>query len=283
VATTPMKVPDLRQPRDRIDPKGDSFRIVVVGDSFSWGDGVHSQEAFPFRLERQLNLQFGDDRFEVVNWSHPGWGTIHEFRSIVPQLDELQPDLLVLSFILNDPEPVKHRRRARRWSALEPQIPESGLTGLLYRHSRLFEFVWGRLENSRVYRELDAYYHDLFQGETWENCKWALREIQEATSERNIPMALVVFPLFQGQLDDSYPYSDLHTAARGACESLGMPVLDLFDSYSGVDGRRLAVTPFTDAHPSELAHRIAGDAILEFLLATSLVPQSGNSPPVSGK
>ena len=68
VSTTPMKVPDLRQPRDRIDPKGEAFRIVVVGDSFSWGDGVHSEDAFPFRLENQLNLQMDENLFEVVNW-----------------------------------------------------------------------------------------------------------------------------------------------------------------------------------------------------------------------
>jgi hypothetical protein len=67
---------------------------------------------------------------------------------------------------------------------------------------------------------------------------------------------------------------------RDTGESLGVPVLDLLETYWGVDGRRLAVIPFTDAHPSELAHRIASDTILEFLIEKDLLPPlDGPVPP----
>jgi hypothetical protein len=280
VATTSMRVPDLRWPDLQIDPKGDAFRIVVVGDSFAWGFGVHSEDAFPYRLHNLLDMYSGGDHFEVINWSHPGWGTIHQFRSLVSELDQLQPDLLILSFVLNDPEPAKHARRSKLWPILEPQMPETGLGALLYRHSRVYYLVWSRLENTRIHRDLNAYYHDLFDGDTWKDCRWALRQIRTEAFDRDIPMALVVFPLFQGQIDDSYPYVDLHTKVRDTGESLGVPVLDLLETYWGVDGRRLAVIPFTDAHPSELAHRIASDTILEFLIEKDLLPPlDGPVPP----
>jgi len=272
-ATTSMRNPDLREPRSQIAPKEDVFRILVVGDSFAWGFGVHAEDAFPFRMEHQLNLQSGSEYFEVINWSHPGWGTTHEARSVLPQLDRLQPDLLILSFVLNDPEPDRHAVRSQNWPQLQPEVPESYLGRLLYRHSRVYRFVWSRLENTRIHRELDDYYHDLFSGDTWKKCRWTLRLMRKSAFDRGIPMVLVVFPLFQGQMDDSYPYLDLHAAVSDLGESLGVHVLDLLDTYRGVDGRRLAVIPFTDAHPSELAHRIAADAILEFLVSKGLVPQ----------
>jgi hypothetical protein len=210
--------------------------------------------------------------FEVINWSHPGWSTIHETRSLTNELDRLSPDLLVLSFVLNDPEPAQRGPREENWGPLETRVPETGPSRFLFRHSRIFGLLWTGLENRRLRRELDAYYHKLFEGQTWIDCRWALRRIRAASYERGIPMVLVVFPLFQGQMDSTYPYLDLHARVRAMEDTLGVPVLDLFETYRGVDGRRLAVVPFTDAHPSELAHRLAADAILEFLLEKGLVP-----------
>ena len=273
-----MKIPDLREPRNTVEPKGEAFRIVVVGDSFAWGDGVHTEDAFPFRLERQINQLSISRDFEVINWSHPGWSTIHQMRSLIKELDRLSPNLLVLSFVLNDPEPVRSRARERNWQTLGTRTPEAGLSGFLFRHSRIFGLLSTGLENRRLRRAMNNYYHDLFEGQTWEDCLWALRRIRTASYERDIPIALVVFPLFQGQMDNTYPYLDLHEKVKATEETFGVPVLDLFDAYQGVDGRRLATVPFTDAHPSELAHRLAADAILEFLIEKGLVPLQTEGP-----
>jgi hypothetical protein len=272
ISRTNMKIPDLREPRNAIEPKGEAFRIVVVGDSFAWGDGVYTEDAFPFRLESQINQLSMSRDFEVINWSHPGWSTIHQMRSLIKEFDRLSPDLLVLSFVLNDPEPAQSRVREENWQTLETRIPEAGLSGFFFRHSRIFGLLSTGLENRRLRRAMNTYYHELFEGQTWEDCQWALRRIRTTAYERDIPMALVVFPLFQGQMDNTYPYLDLHAKVRATGDTLGIPVLDLFDTYRGVDGRRLATIPFTDAHPSELAHRLAAGAILEFLIEKSLVP-----------
>jgi len=192
-------------------------------------------------------------------------------RSLIKVLDRLSPDLLVLSFVLNDPEPAQRRAREDNWQALETRVPERGLSGFLFRHSRIFGLLSNGLENRRLRRAMNTYYHELFEGQTWVDCRWALRKIRTASVDRGIPIALVVFPLFQGQMDSTYPYFDLHARVRAMEETLGIPVLDLFDTYRGVDGRRLAVVPFTDAHPNELAHRLAADAIAEFLIEEGLI------------
>lgn len=276
---SPMTGPDLREPRSRIPPRSDAFRILVVGDSFAWGDGVHSQDAFPFRLEQQLNTRSHDRRFEVINWSHAGWGTRHQVNSLQGKLEDLDPDLIILGFVLNDPEPRQVRQRKAAQTQLDPRQPSPGLSEFLFRHSRLYAFVWTRVENTRIRRELTAYFFSLFDGETWRNCKWALGDLKRAASAHEIPLAMVIWPLFDTEVfDDSYPYLELIAKAEKAAKGLRLPVLDLFDSYRGLDGRRLALVPFTDSHPSELAHRIGADAILDFLIEWELVPTIPERP-----
>ena len=270
---SPMSQPDLREPRSVISEKGDAFRILVVGDSFAWGDGLHAEDAFPFRLERLLNAGSDEHRFEVINWSHAGWSTRHQANSLQGQIAGLNPDLMLLSFVLNDPEPRHARARRANQVQLYPREPSSRPGAFLHQHSRLFAFAWTRLENTRIRRELTTYYVELFEGETWRNCKWALGDLAEAAAEQGVPLAMVIWPLFDTErFDDSYPYLELIAKAEKAGRSLKLPVLDLFPSFRGLDGRRLALIPYTDSHPSELAHRIAADAILEFLVDSDLVP-----------
>lgn len=186
---------------------------------------------------------------------------------------------MILAFVLNDPEPRHFRARRAAFVELLPQASTSGLGGFLYQHSRLYAFVWTRLEYTRIRRDLTDYYFELFEGETWRNCKWAIGDIHKAASKQDIPLAMVIWPLFDAEdFDDSYPYLELIAKAVKAADSLNLPVLDLFDSYRGLDGRRLALVPYTDSHPSELAHRIGADAILDFLVDNNLVPISPEPP-----
>ncbi len=70
---------------------------------------------------------------------------------------------------------------------------------------------------------------------------------------------MAVLPAFDSPFDDSYPYRAQHEQILAKLAELGIEAIDLWPLYEGVETRRLAVTPFTDAHPNELAHRIAAD------------------------
>jgi len=91
-------------------------------------------------------------------------------------------------------------------------------------------------------------------------------------------MLLTVFPVFDSPMDSHYPYADLHAQVREQGELLRIPVLDLFEVFEGMDTRRLAVVPFTNAHPSEIAHRVAADGIVDYLVRGKLVPRVNYRP-----
>lgn len=270
---TPEPRPDFRgrpDPRAAPKPPG-TFRILVVGDSFTWGDGVYPEDTYPRRLERRLRAHASQPRFEVVSWSRPGWNTEVALRQTRAAIDRLAPDLLILGFVLNDPEPTDRRQRRAGFRHLRRRAPE-GMSAWLHARSRLYRLLWERWENRRQRRDFLAYYQGLFaDGPRWHAAAAALRGFDALRREREIPMLLVIFPVFDSQLD-RYAYGALHTQVRLFGEELGLAVLDLLPFYRGVDARRLAAIPFTNPHPSELAHRLAADRILTELVDRGMVP-----------
>lgn len=269
----PWPDPDFRNREYEVEKRPGVFRILVLGDSYTWGHGLHPEDAYPDRLERRLGDLVSEREFEVVNWSKPGWSTDEEWHSIRNRLEEWSPDLLILGFVFNDPELTG--MPANEQQALMVRPPEGDLGGWLYRHSRVVSGFHDALENRRVRERLVAYYHGLFEDpDGWRKCHRALRELAKRARSMRIPFLVVVFPIFDSQLDGDYRYHELHEIMRKVTERLRIPVLDLLPAYQGIDANRLALVPFTDAHPSELAHRIAADEILAELLRKKWIPAS---------
>lgn len=84
-----------------IKKPANTFRIVVVGDSVTFGWKVPRESAMPKVLERLLNTRT-DSAYEVINLSVPGYNTAQESEVIKTKALELDPDLVVLSFCHND-------------------------------------------------------------------------------------------------------------------------------------------------------------------------------------
>jgi hypothetical protein len=206
-------------------------------------------------------------RVEVVNFSRPGWNTPMELRALRRAIDGLAPDVLVLGYCLNDSEPLRRLELAELRKGVFPSEPTSPLSRFLFAHSALYRVVFQRADNWRMRRATTDYYHRLYaeQQPSWLATRKALDEMRELASSRGVPLLMVVFPIFDSQLDHRYHYRALHEIMARTASELGIDSSDLLPRYMGIDARRLAIDPFFDAHPSELAHRIAADAVIEEL------------------
>lgn len=269
--------PDFRRRRPTLDKPAGIYRILLVGDSYAWGYGVEPQDVFPVRLENLIKPRVWWAELEVLNWSRPGWNTVRQKESLDGKLDGLEPDLVLWTFVLNDPEPSSRRQLELLQRDLSRREP-AGLAGWLHEHSLASRTVIDAAENLRMKRALDRYYHGLYgEQKGWRLATRALKKMRAELRQRQIPMALVLFPIFDSQLDHRYPYADLHAEVSEMADSLDIPVLDMLPVFRGVDAERLAVEPFTDPHPNELAHRIAAQGIFDFL-ATWKVIQPPKTP-----
>ncbi len=79
------------------------FRIVVIGDSITFGQGVNDDETYPRRLQNLLRNEYGWKLAEVVNVSRRGAGPGEYLQYVRLAIENLDPDLLILGYYpLND-------------------------------------------------------------------------------------------------------------------------------------------------------------------------------------
>ncbi|NUM42381.1 MAG: hypothetical protein HUU45_12210, partial [Leptospiraceae bacterium] len=57
----------LRDKEYSVRKPDNTFRILMLGDSYTEGDGVHSHETFSKLLEDQLQTRTGPMKYEVIN------------------------------------------------------------------------------------------------------------------------------------------------------------------------------------------------------------------------
>jgi lysophospholipase L1-like esterase len=247
----------------------DIYRVLALGDSFTWGGGVLEGDAYPERLERLLKRWRPEQHFQVLNAGRRGFNTVDELNALHRDslLERFKPDLLILGYCLNDPEPTSRHARDLLKRPLHRRVPDAGGKGWLYARSALYHFVYDRLENTRQRRATTSMYRQIFDpgGQDWQQAVAALAAIRDLAAARSVPLVVVVFPVFDSQMDDRYPYAAMHQQLVRTGRDLGVEMLDMLPDFRGIDGRRLAVEPFTDPHPSELAHRIIAQRLFEYV------------------
>lgn len=98
IITNSVGIRDSHQP----ERKDDSYRILAVGDSITFGFGVDENETFPAALEQLLNEEFKDRTYEVINAGIPGYN-IKDTGALLPYLVEhYHPDLIIWTLVPND-------------------------------------------------------------------------------------------------------------------------------------------------------------------------------------
>ncbi len=238
-------------------------RIVCLGDSFTFGEGVREEHTYPARLEAILSGRLSGERFQVINAGVQGYGTLEELYLYGLVCDPLRPDVVIIGFVLNDAaDPGETiRLNDERTRAFEPSA--------LGRVSALWEqFERGR-EAGRIDREYAASIRESFSSQRWQDTETAFAGMRAYADERGFRLAMVVFPLYV-DLDGEYPFADLHALVAKACRDAGIAHLDLLDVFSGQPAQQFWVHP-TDQHPNEIAHGMAAERLADFLLELGVI------------
>lgn len=81
---------------------GETFRILCLGDSYTYGLGVERSESWPAQLERDLEALGGPRRFEVINLGIPAANSAQVLAGLPEHLARYRPDLLIVLIGGND-------------------------------------------------------------------------------------------------------------------------------------------------------------------------------------
>jgi hypothetical protein len=88
----------FRGAREFTIARNNSYRILLLGDSFTYGTGVNDDETFAHKIETDLS----DVPVEVINAGNGGTGTDFALKFFMTRGREFRPDLVVLCFYAND-------------------------------------------------------------------------------------------------------------------------------------------------------------------------------------
>ncbi len=80
-----------------------TFRILMVGDSYTEGYGVESADSFPKQLESMLNNGSAGKKYEVISAGVGSYSPILEYLLLKYRGIQLNPDLVILNFDWSDP------------------------------------------------------------------------------------------------------------------------------------------------------------------------------------
>ena len=104
-AGVPVRINNLgfRDERDYSLAKGPkTFRIVVLGDSVTFGHGSVYEHSYPYLLERRLTQWRPDVDWQVWNLAVPGYNTSQELEHLKEIGPQFSPDLVIVGFFEND-------------------------------------------------------------------------------------------------------------------------------------------------------------------------------------
>ena len=268
----PTSAESFRDRRYPFEKPSGTFRIAVVGDSFSFGPDLQFDDTFSKRLERMFQLNQAATRVEVLNFGTPGAGTAAEVE-LSNKAVAFHPDLILLQITLNDPqerpiqdEPIEVRARFGAYK------PISGL-GKFLDHSRLFHFVASLLHNSRSVSAYVEYHRSLFDDQRLFGAFAAnVAKINNIAQSSGAKLVVCVIPLLDFPLNSGYPFKSVHQKLADFFEQQSIPFLDLFGSFEGLDNKRLQTRPGEDSHPNEIAHRIVAEGLYRWLYENAIVP-----------
>ena len=108
-------------------PEG-AFRVLVLGDSVAFGWGVDEAATFLRRFEAEWNTT-NARQIEVVNAGHLVYDSVQEWALLRDQGLALQPDLVLLVYVVNDIEPsrdIVEEGLGRRLPDPKEAVPDAG-------------------------------------------------------------------------------------------------------------------------------------------------------------
>lgn len=267
------------------DAKGaDEFRILVLGDSITWGDYLPREETYVEAAESRLQQVLPSRRISVINAGVGDIGLKEEIDILEERGLKAHPDLVVVAFYLNDSRPP--------WG-----FPgELGAKGWLRRHSLLADTIYTNLKLRRFVREqgeerlgwTEAMQDLSWMGDrekflrlagqarfdwgaAWEETSWEtvereLDRLQALAGEHGFRAAIAAFPnalqVYTDFLEDR-PQNKM----QALCAKRGIPFLDLLPPLR--EYHRVEKNIYFDwCHPTAKTSREIGRRLSSFLAKT---------------
>lgn len=233
------------------------FRIAVIGDSYTYGEGVAIDSIYPTLIQRKLSEDYNVD---VINMGVRGYDIASIRKNLLNYFYLIEPDLVIYGVCLNDYAISPFDAREIHFTTYTG-TPWTFLCGRTLSVPFLQVLVNKAMLACNLKRD---FYEDVLVDFEQKRSRYVFqaRALNEAVVASGHPpvVALVIeqCPRLEG------PSRDLAVRTEETLAGIGMTVIPSEAYYRANAGASMIVSPWEN-HPNEQAHRIFADQFLSYL------------------
>jgi len=240
--------------------RNDTYRVMVVGDSLTYGLGIAEESRFSYQVEKSLGADF---RIDVINMGHNGYRSEDNLAVVRKYLPVLRPNLVLYAVCLNNFLPTGASPYPDHPAHPFP-LPEA-FENWMIAHTRI-----GALSNDlyddalRRFHLRRDFYDDILADFAGYQRRFAgdVAQMNEVVRTAGLPplLAIVIdqFPVYQGR------GHQIARIAEGDFVKAGAEIIPSEPFYRAQSGRNLSVSRW-EGHPNEEANRIWAEMIADAL------------------
>ncbi|MBP01247.1 MAG: hypothetical protein CMM25_00345 [Rhodospirillaceae bacterium] len=225
----------------------ESVRVLMLGDSITFGWGVDERNTVSAQLEEHFEKSLGP-KVKVLNSGVGNYNTAMEVAWFTKYGLAMLPDIVVLNIFINDAEPTPIYSKINWWDR--------------YLYSRVIFFgaldtVSRRLLGGSDWR---SYYDSLYEEDSagWLKMKNSIAKLADLCDEKGIKLIFVNYPELR-QLNP-YPFRHINTKLSALASQNKVPYIDLLNSVDMYNPETLWVS-IPDPHPNSLATSVFANAL----------------------
>lgn len=242
-----------------------AVRILGLGDSYMFGQGVDQDKNLLDVLEIELNKKFTQKKWKIINAAVPGYNTVMEVETLREKYLKYKPDIVIIEFIGNDFQLPNFIYDTADWKDFKRSFFIEFLMkkcALLPNNFQLFgapanfKLGWGFEDDaSRVPEQ----YKDIVG---WDSYARAMKALKKMQKEYGFD---VISFLTLGYKDDR-----VFNLSRQ---------LGFYTTYNDAyDSKDLSlVISKNDIHPSELGHKKNAEKLLNFIIKEGIIEKHINN------
>jgi hypothetical protein len=258
-----------------------TLRVVGIGDSVMFGQGVPTGFYYLSFLETFLNARPGSSPWEVINTAVPGYNTVMELETLKEEGLRYSPDVVILGFVNNDLSLPNFIRFKEPYFSLKKSFFKQYVERIKLAYPYYEQLSALRSLNQAPARgrntsglsrfeddpaKVPLHYRDMVG---WGAFEQAVSELAGLSKENGFAVIVV----FVRHKED-----EVSSRAMDICKAAGFYIVDteptLKDAmrkYAISDYYDSILTVEGDSHPSALTHKLIAGDIYSYMFGAGLV------------
>lgn len=248
------------------------YRILALGDSQTFGNGLELADTWPKQLEANLNQVGNSKAVEALNAGLPASDTWQHEIILKRLLPIYQPDAVVLAFYVNDvverftPNPVQHGKNDQLIKRVGYILKRSALLMTLRTALGTIRQWWSPDKAASRYQALLKGESSPILAKRWKQVDSSLAAMKRESDENNTQFGIVLLPS-RDQVSGQMPWEAYSSHLKNIAKQYQIPVVSAFaplqKAYK-MHGKELFI-PW-DGHNSKIANKVIAREIADKLI-----------------